>query len=126
MSFNEINQAVVFAMHDRQIAEHGGAAGVRDRNVVLAALARPKQRMVYGDAPDAAELAACYAFGLVRGHGFVDGNKRVGWAVTRLFLRLNRIPLAFDAVDVVTTVNRLPDGLVDEEAMAAWLRQRCG
>jgi death on curing protein len=73
-----VREDVIFAMHDRQIAEHGGLDGVRDKGAVRAALAPPQQLAHYGDpAPDAADLAAAYAYGLVRGHGFSDGNKRI-------------------------------------------------
>lgn len=114
---------VVFAIHDRQIAEHGGAEGVRDRGAVESALARPVNLDAYG-AADAAALAAAYAFGLCRNHGFVDGNKRTAWVVARLFLADNGYRLAFDPVEAVVTVERLAGGTLDEATLAAWFRAR--
>src|ERR1700742_4547439 len=86
---------VVAAVHDRQIAEHGGPEGVRDPGTVASALARPQNFAAYGT-PDAADLAAAYAFGLVRNHGFADGNKRTAWIVARLFLANHDCRLRFE------------------------------
>lgn len=113
---------VVAALHDRQIAEHGGPEGVRDAGAVASALARPRNIVAYGT-PDAADLAAAYAFGIVRNHGFADGNKRTAWTVTRLFLALNDYRLVFDKVDAVRAIEALAGGTLDEVQFAAWLRK---
>ncbi len=113
----------VFAVHDRQLAEHGGLDGIRDRGAVESALGRPQNLAAYGD-PDAADLAAAYAFGLARNHGFSDGNKRTAWVIARLFLALNGFKLAFDPVDAVRTVEAVAAGTLDEAALAAWFRDR--
>ena len=85
-----IDRALALAMHDRQLAEHGGGSGVRDEGMLDSALARPQQRHAYGDPPpDLADLAASLAFGLARNHPFVDGNKRVSLGACLVFLRLN-------------------------------------
>jgi death-on-curing protein len=114
---------VVHAIHDRQLSEHGGGAGVRDQGMIESALARPRNLAAYGE-PDAAALAAAYAFGLVKNHGFVDGNKRTGWIVARLSLADNGRRLAFDKAEAVRLVESLAAGGVTEEALAAWFRAR--
>jgi death-on-curing protein len=113
----------VFAVHDRQLAEHGGLDGIRDRGAVESALGRPQTLAAYGD-PDTADIAAAYAFGLARNHGFSDGNKRTAWVIARLFLALNGFKLAFDPVDAVRTVEAVAAGTLDEAALAAWFRDR--
>ena len=114
---------LVHALHDRQLAEHGGPDGVRDPGAVESALARPLNLAAYGT-PDAADLAAAYAFGLARNHGFVDGNKRTAWVAARLFLADNGYRLRFDPVDAVKTVEALAAGSLGESQLAAWFRDR--
>ncbi len=113
---------VVFAIHDRQLAEHGGLDGLRDRGAVESALARPQDLAAHG-LPDAAGLAAAYAFGLARNHGFSDGNKRTAWTVARLFLADNGYRLQFDAGDAIRTVDSLAAGRLDEGTLAEWFRR---
>jgi death-on-curing protein len=114
---------VAFAVHDRQLAEHGGLDGVRDRGAVEPALERPANRVAYGE-PDAAELAATYAYGLARNHGFADGNKRTAWIVARLFLADNGGRLRFDPQDAVKTMEAVAADDLDDAALAAWFRKR--
>ncbi len=97
--------------------------GVRDQGLVESALARAPNLAAYGQ-PDAADLAAAYVYGIVKNHGFVDGNKRTGWIVARLFLADNGLILDFDKAEAVTTMEALAGGTIDEAAMADWLRQR--
>ena len=100
---------MVLAIHDRQLAEHGGLDGVRDAGAVESALARPQNLVAYGD-PDAADLAAAYGYGLARNHGVADGNKRTAWVVARLFLADHGRTLRFDrgeSVGVMEDVARL-------------------
>ena len=111
------------AVHERQIAEHGGLQGIRDGGAVASALARPQNLAAYSD-PDAADLAAAYGFGIARNHGFADGNKRTAWVVTRTFLGDNGYRLTFDQADAVRTVERLAAGELLEDAFAQWLRER--
>lgn len=111
------------AIHDRQLAEHGGGSGVRDMGLLESALARPLNRGTYGD-DDPAALAAAYAFGVARNHPFVDGNKRTAWVLARLFLALNGHELRFVAEDAITTMLALAAGEIAEEAMADWFRVR--
>lgn len=111
------------AIHDEQLAVHGGAAGTRDQNALLSAMARPQNLAAYGE-PDAAGLAAAYAFGIARNHPFVDGNKRTAWVVARLFLRKNGYRLTCTEGEAVLTVLRLAAGQMPEDELAEWLRDR--
>jgi death on curing protein len=114
---------LTYAVHDRQLAEHGGLDGVRDKGAVESALARPQNLDVYAGA-DAAALAAAYAFGSARNHGFADGNKRTAWVVARLFLADNGYRLKFDPADAVKTMEMVAAGELEEAALAEWFRQR--
>lgn len=114
---------VVHAIHDYQLAEHGGLPGLRDESALESALARPRNKAAYGKA-DAAALAAAYAYGLVRNHPFVDGNKRTGWVVARVFLADTGCRLQFDPADAVRTVEALAAGKFSEAELAGWFRER--
>lgn len=111
------------AIHDEQLAEHGGGVGVRDAGALLSALARPLNLAAYGE-PDAPALAAAYAFGVARNHPFVDGNKRTAWVLARLFLQKNGVRLEFQQADAVMTMLSLAAGEISEDELAAWLRER--
>ncbi|RJF92480.1 type II toxin-antitoxin system death-on-curing family toxin [Noviherbaspirillum saxi] len=125
MSWEWIPPSIVYAIHDKQLAEHGGIAGVKDYNLIESALARPQQLSSYGNPPpDAADLAAAYAFGIARNHGFNDGNKRTAWILARLFLALNKCTLQFDQSEAYATVMSLAAGSLGEREFAQWLRQR--
>jgi death-on-curing protein len=120
-----IRKALVLAIHHRQLAEHGGMAGVRDEGLLDAALARPLQREAYGDPPpDLAELAACLAHGLARNHPFLDGNKRTAAVACETFLRLNDRVLMADDLALYPIYLALAAGELDEAGFAAWLRPR--
>lgn len=118
-----VSAQVVYALHDRQLAQHGGLAGIRDPGAVESALARPQNLAAYGD-PDACDLAAAYAWGLARNHGFSDGNKRTAWVTARLFLADNGCRLRFDAADAVWTVEAVAGGTMAEGVLAGWFRER--
>lgn len=111
------------AIHDRQLAEHGGGTGVRDVGLLESALARPRNHWAYGKI-DPAVLAASYAFGIARNHPFVDGNKRTAWVVARLFLALNGHMLTFTAEAAIAVVLALAAGDLTEEELADWFRTR--
>ena len=115
----EIDVAV--ATHAEQLAEHGGAAGVRDRSMLESAMARPQNLVAYGD-PDIADLAASYAFGIARNHPFVDGNKRTAAVVSETFLVLNGRRLDCTDVELVVTFLSLAAGEMAVEALAGWYR----
>ena len=118
-----IDPAVVLAVHEEQLAEHGGAAGVRDAGLLESALARPRNLAHYGE-PDLCELAAAYAFGLARNHPFIDGNKRSAFVATELFLVINGWQLVASDADCVLIMLSLASGEIDEPTVAAWLRGR--
>ena len=114
---------VVLAVHDEQLAVHGGLSGVRHRGVLESALARPKNLAVYENCDDLARLAAAYAFGIVRNHGFVDGNKRTALVTTDLFLMLNGFELVSSPAENVLTILALADGTLSEEGLAGWIQR---
>jgi death-on-curing protein len=116
-----VGVAVAEAAHNEQLAEHGGAEGVRDRNMLESAMARPLNLVAYGD-PDAADLAASYAFGIARNHPFVDGNKRTAAVVSETFLALNGYRLTCNDVELVMTFLALAAGDLTVEALADWFR----
>ena len=118
-----IDRAVVLAVHNAQLVEHGGAAGIRDTGLLDSALARPLHRAAYRK-PDAAELAASYAFGIARNHPFVDGNKRTAFVVLELFLAMNGISIEADDAACVLMMLTLAPGELDEPTLAAWIRAR--
>ena len=117
-----VMDATALAVHDRQLAEHGGGIGLRDPGSLESALARPRNRWEYGE-DEVVALAASYAFGIARNHPFVDGNKRTAWTVANIFLALNGCELAFDEVDAVRTVESLAAGELSESDMTDWFRQ---
>lgn len=120
-----IERPLALAIHDRQLAEHGGSTGVRDEGMLESALARPQQRYAYGDPPpDLVELAASLAFGLARNHPFVDGNKRTAHVCYRVFLALNDAELLATDEDKYLAMLQLAEGSLDEAGFAAWLRPR--
>ena len=114
-------EATALAVHDRQLAEHGGGTGVRDDGALQSALARPRNRWEYGEG-DVVVLAAAYAFGIARNHPFVDGNKRTAWTVANIFLALNDHELVFDEPDAIRAVERLAAGTLSEDELADWFR----
>jgi death-on-curing protein len=116
-----LHRGVLVAAHGEQLAEHGGANGVRDAGLLDSALARAPNLAAYGE-PDAADLAAAYGFGVARNHPFVDGNKRVALIATELFLALNGYDLVVGDAECVVTVLALASGELGEAEFAAWLR----
>ena len=114
-------RSVINAVHDMQLAEHGGATGVRDDALLESALSRPVNLHAYGEA-DLCRFAASYAFGLVRNHPFVDGNKRTAFLAAYVFLTLNGLNIVADEADATTTMLMLAGGEYDEEDFATWLR----
>jgi death on curing protein len=116
-----ILERVVLAAHDRLLAAHGGATGLRDARLLESALARPRQHYAYAS-PEVFELAALYTAGIVRNHPFVDGNKRTGFAIGIAFLELNGFVFQSTEEDATTSVFALAAGDLDETGYAAWLR----
>ena len=118
-----VNPATAEAIHDEQLAEHGGGVGMRDRSALLSALARPQNIAAY-DEPDVADLAASYAFGVAKNHPFIDGNKRTAWVLARLFLAKNGRSLRYENGDAVRIILDLASGAVTEAELAGWFRER--
>ncbi|MGD9590095.1 MAG: type II toxin-antitoxin system death-on-curing family toxin [Pyrinomonadaceae bacterium] len=114
----------VLAMHSRQLAEHGGGAGVRDLGLLESALARPQNIHAYEPEADIARLAAAYGFGIAKNHPFVDGNKRTALVATRTFLLLNGFQLTAPPADKYLTFLSLAEGSLSEDELAEWLRER--
>jgi len=117
-----IERSVILAARDEQLAEHGGGDGLRDAGLLASALARPLNRAAYGQ-PDAAELAAAYAYGLATNHPFVDGNKRIAFVALELFLALNGRELIADDAQCVMTMLAVATGTMKEAALADWIRR---
>lgn len=118
-----LEKALVLALHDRQVAEHGGSSGIRDDNLLQSALARPQQLHSYGDPPpDLADLAATLAFGLARNHPFVDGNKRTAAVACETFIELNGAKLVADDLELFPVFLAVAEGHMSAEEFAAWLR----
>jgi death-on-curing protein len=117
-----IDGAVLLAVHDEQLAEHGGAGGTRDIGLFESAIARPQHLAHYGT-PDAADLAAAYGHGIARNHPFVDGNKRTAFVAAELFLLLNGLELLASDAGCVTTMLVVAASQMDEATFARWLRE---
>jgi death-on-curing protein len=111
---------VVLAIHDEQLAEHGGQTGVRDPGLLESALGRPRNQFAYGE-PSITRLAASCAFGISRNHPFLDGNKRTSLVVAELFLELNGYGLTASDVQCVTTFLQLAAGDLTEDQLAEWI-----
>jgi death on curing protein len=116
-----IASGVLYAVHEEQLAEHGGLAGLRDANALESAVARPEQLAHYG-APDMAELAAAYGYGIARNHPFSDGNKRTAFVAVELFLALNGYELTATDADCVLTMLGVAAGDMEEAVFAQWIR----
>lgn len=118
-----VSEATVLAIHDEQLAEHGGAIGLRDESLLLSALARPRNIATYGT-PDLADLAAAHAVGIARNHAFVDGNKRTAIIVAAgVFLPLNGYEITATNEEVVRIMLAVADGSMPEAKLAAWFRE---
>ena len=123
MSWRWLLDGVVMAIHDEQIAGHGGSAGIRDADLLSSALARPKNQAGYGE-PSVFDLSAAYAYGIIRNHPFVDGNKRTGFLASYVFLNINGWQLSASEVEAVHAVLALAAGEMDEPGFSSWLKNR--
>ena len=121
MTWEFLSRRVVEAMHDEQLRRHGGARGLRDENALESALARPENKVIYGD-PDAMELAAAYLYGLARNHAFVDGNKRIAIVAAATFLLINGYRLTANEGTLYEFVMMVAAGEIDEDGAAAFFR----
>jgi len=118
-----IEERDALAIHDRLLALHGGATGLRDRDLLESALARPRQHHSYAKTSDVVEMAALYTAGIVRNHPFIDGNKRTGFVIGVLFLELHGFVFKASEADATQAIMALASGTLDEAAFTTWLRE---
>ena len=121
MNWVWLEPALVLVIHDDQLAQYGGATGVRDKGLLEWALARPRNLAAYGE-PDAATLAGAYAFGIAKNHPFIDGNKRTAYGVMETFLMRNGYRLTSTDEESVLAMLALASGEMDEASFAEWIR----
>ena len=117
-----LRHSVAIAVHEFQLAEHGGMTGVRDHGLLASALSRPENLAACGT-PDVSDLAAAYGYGISRNHPFLDGNKRTGFVAMLMFLSLNGYQLVADDANKVLTVLAVAAGEMTEADFATWIRQ---
>ena len=117
-----IDKRDALVLHDRLLALHGGAAGLRDEALLESALVRPQQHFAYAESPNIIDMASAYTVGIVRNHPFVDGNKRTGFVVGILFLELNGYRFTASQEDAAQVVLELAAGDLDEAGYSAFLR----
>ena len=115
---------VVLAIHDEQLAEHGGADGVNDLGLLESALARPRNFYHYSADSNLSRLAAAYAAGICQNHPFIDGNKRTAWVVCAVFLELNGRAVLVSQEEVVEMMVSIAGNTISEEGFALWLDQQ--
>jgi len=123
MTWRWLIEGVGIAMHGEQISEHGGSLGIRDAGLLSSALARPQNQAAY-DEPSVFDLAAAYAFGIIRNHPFVDGNERTGFLAAYVFLDLNGWEFIASEVEAVAAVLALATNEMDEAGFASWLKAK--
>lgn len=117
-----LNRLIVDSIHHAQLSEHGGQAGVRDENALESALSRPRNKWAYEPESDLAALAAAYGYGLARNHGYLDGNKRIGFMALYVFLGLNGWEIEAPEPEVVVLMLEVADGSRSENELARWIR----
>ncbi|MDJ0691253.1 MAG: type II toxin-antitoxin system death-on-curing family toxin [Xenococcaceae cyanobacterium MO_188.B32] len=118
-----MKESVVIAIHRRQLAEHGGIEGIRDKGLLESALFRPQNQLAYGN-PTIFDLAAAYGYGIAKNHPFIDGNKRSSYVVMRTFLKLNGCDLKASAIEKYETWMRLANNQINEAELANWIEER--
>ncbi len=116
-----LTRDIIIAIHDEQLAIHGGAGGLRDEGMLASALDRPRNKWLYEQA-ELPELAAAYAFGMSRNHPFVDGNKRTSLLALYTFLGVNEIDFIVPEAEAAAIILALAAGEVDEEGLTRWIR----
>jgi death-on-curing protein len=116
-----LTREIVIAIHDEQLAIHGGAGGLRDEGMLESALDRARNRWAYEQA-DLAELAAAYAFGIAGNHPFVDGNKRTSLLALYTFLGVNGIDFIVPEADAAAIILALAAGEVSEKSLTRWIK----
>jgi death-on-curing protein len=117
-----LTKQIIEAIHNSQIREHGGQYGIRDKNLLESALARPMNRWIYEQESDIITLAAAYGYGLTKNHSFIDGNKRVAFMAMYTFLGINGYEIDATEPEVVYLMLGMADGSISEEQLIRWLR----
>jgi len=123
MTWRWLLDQVVIAIHDEQVAEHGGSTGILDAGLLSSAFARPQNQANYGE-PSVFDLAAAYAYGIIRNHPFMDGNKRTGFLAAYVFLNINGWELMSSEAEAVHAVLSLAAGEMDEPRFSNWLKNK--
>lgn len=121
--FSWLDREIILAIHEEQLAQHGGGVGIRDEGLLDSALARPQNLAAYNAEADLAALAAAYAFGIARNHPFIDGNKRTAYVAMELFLVEHAQLLTVEDGDAVLTFLALASGELSEDQLADWIRR---
>ncbi len=121
-TYRFLDREIILAIHEMQLAEHGGAIGIRDEGLLESALARPLNRAAYEAKADVAALAASYAFGLAKNHPFLDGNKRTAYVAMELFLADNGFALTASDEESLIAMLNLAAGETSEDDFAEWIR----
>jgi death-on-curing protein len=122
-SWKWLRSDIVLAIHDAQLAEHGGLPGVRSPELLDSALARPQMAAAYDDGAGAVTIGAMYAIGIARNHPFIDGNKRVAWVAMRVFLQANGVMLSFARAEAVSAMLGLAAAELTDERLTDWVRR---
>ena len=122
MSYKWVSRRAVEAIHNEQLAQHGGMMGLRDNGLLESALARPQNLFGYEQA-SLTQRAAAYAFGIIRNHPFNDGNKRTGFVVAVTFLQLNGCYITASELEVFEIITRLASGAISEEELMEWFER---
>lgn len=116
-----ICEELINLLHDDLIKSFGGSYGIRYQGLVAASLARPQHQFAYGQ-PSIFDPAAAYGFAILKNHPFVDGNKRTALAIMAVFLEENGYEFKASEYDAVLIMERLADGLEDQDSIAEWLK----
>lgn len=119
-----ISEKAILALHDRQIAEFGGASGVRDMGLLQSAIARPRNAFYYNNIISVTQLSAAYAYGIAKNHAFVDGNKRTAFMTCYLFLMKNGFVIKAAEQERYVSILSLAEGAMSEEQFAKWLDEQ--
>ena len=122
-NYRWLDREIILAIHEEQLAQHGGGVGIRDEGLIDSALGRPQNIAVYNPEADLCDLAAAYAYGIAKNHPFIDGNKRTAYVAMELFLIEHGMLLTAEDGDAVVTFLGLAAGEITEEQLAAWIRK---
>jgi death-on-curing protein len=121
-NYRWLDREIILAIHEEQLAQHGGGVGIRDEGLIESALGRPQNIAAYNPDADLCDLAAAYAYGIAKNHPFIDGNKRTAYVAMELFLIEHGMLLTAEDGDAVVTFLGLAAGEITEEQLAAWIR----